>query len=97
MLRPARAARRSKISANRDHPKSLPSNFIADEFAGELSDEHGDETSGQAAHQNRNEDQAGAAAALQGHPAERRLHAARIRRAGAEGCLPHGRGDRRTG
>jgi hypothetical protein len=33
---------------------------------------------------------------LQGHPAQRRLHAARIRREGAEGRVPHGRATKPT-
>src|SRR5262245_66610030 len=44
----------------------------------------------QAAHQGPHQD--AAAEALQGHPAQRRLHAARVRRAGAQGGVSHERG-----
>ncbi len=49
----------------------------------------------QAAHQGQAED--AAAAALQGHPDQRRLHPARIRRAGAQSGVPHERRPRLPG
>src|SRR5712691_8265223 len=48
-----------------------------------------DQNPRQTAHQGAAEN--AAAAALQGHPAQRRLYAARVRRAGAQGGVPHER------